>query len=756
MAKLTFRQSLDLALDYIAFNLTRYIFPIKAGSKFPPLIKNNLDDASRDPAQIEKWARQFPGCNWGVAHRKSGLMVIDVDVKPGKSGQQTFDFLDLDYGFPATEMTRTPSGGFHKVYEGEHIFALGQFGFGDGVDSPNYTIIPGSSFADGTSYVAEVVGPTATAPQWFYEFLASKKRERNTSAGESAVDLDKPENITWAKQFLAEDAEPAIEGKAGDAQTLKIAMGLRDRGISQELAFELMRDIYNERCQPPWELEELERKVGNGFKYANQSRIGDRTAEADFEQDIDDAASVDSIKTEWTPEQIAKSKKQRAKEKKKEASRPDGPRKFPTKKEITEDFAYIGAEFDRFISKEDPSLIWKPGGFDRHFKSVQPKGKLSETLLIQKTGGIDRFNGLCYMPGRPVTVDGKLNLYRAPNVVPVEGDTSWWNEHLEYLFPVENEREAVKNWLAWFLQNLDKKPKHALMIQGHAQGTGKSFIPNIMRKLLGDRNVAAVTQTDLTGQFNGFAMRAKLLVVEELRAVERNEVRNRIHDMITEDTISVNEKNMPRFDMPNVFGFITMTNMDAAISLDKTDRRYLVARTDAAPRETAYYSRLYARLDDPDCIAAVAFELMNRNVGAYSGAGPAPKTKAKEAMIEAGLPELEQFMLDHAGEWPFNARVVAVDDVLEALPAQLQRTGRVRANIVTALREHFDGEAAGQRRLQDGSRPRLYVINKCPVLKINDGEELTRIYEMDRDKKKIEAEKDFDDDDGLTAEPESE
>jgi hypothetical protein len=149
MSKLTFRQSLDLALDYVALNPTRFLFPIKAGGKFPPLIKNNLDDASNDPAQLEKWARQFPGCNWGVAHRKSGLMVIDVDVKEGKGGRATFDTLDLEYGFPPTEMTRTPSGGFHLIYEGEHIFALGKFGFGDGVDSPNYTIIPGSSFSDG-------------------------------------------------------------------------------------------------------------------------------------------------------------------------------------------------------------------------------------------------------------------------------------------------------------------------------------------------------------------------------------------------------------------------------------------------------------------------------------------------------------------------------------------------------------------------------------------------------------------------------
>jgi hypothetical protein len=64
------------------------------------------------------------------------------------------------YGWPATEMTTTPSGGFHMVYEGwadashpAHIMALGENGIGKDIDSPNYTLIPGCTFDDGTSYV---------------------------------------------------------------------------------------------------------------------------------------------------------------------------------------------------------------------------------------------------------------------------------------------------------------------------------------------------------------------------------------------------------------------------------------------------------------------------------------------------------------------------------------------------------------------------------------------------------------------------
>jgi len=73
------KRTLKLATDYVEKHEARprYLFPIKPGKKFPPLIKNNLEDASNDPAQLEAWEKKWPGCNWGVADRKSKLLVAD-------------------------------------------------------------------------------------------------------------------------------------------------------------------------------------------------------------------------------------------------------------------------------------------------------------------------------------------------------------------------------------------------------------------------------------------------------------------------------------------------------------------------------------------------------------------------------------------------------------------------------------------------------------------------------------------------------
>jgi Bifunctional DNA primase/polymerase, N-terminal len=279
--------SLALALDYIERHFyRRSIFPIKAGEKFPPLLKDNLDkNASSDPAQIRKWAAKWPGCNWGVAHKKSGLMVVDVDCNAakGKRGQETFDTLSLMYDFPDTETTTTPSGGFHKVYLGKHIMALGEHGIGKDIDSPNYTLIPGCKFADGTSYVGN--GAEAVAcPSWIYDVIKNTRASKKAigDAGEAVIELDQPQNIKTAIDFLQQDAVAAIEGQNGDFNTLKTGMYLKDLGLSREIALDLMSEHYNPRCEPPWDRDDLAKKVENAFAYASLSKVGGKTAEADF------------------------------------------------------------------------------------------------------------------------------------------------------------------------------------------------------------------------------------------------------------------------------------------------------------------------------------------------------------------------------------------------------------------------------------------------------------------------------------------
>jgi hypothetical protein len=728
----TRKRTLDLAVNYVDGHLyRRYLFPIAPGKKFPPLIKNNLEDASCDPEQLRAWEEKWPGCNWGLAHRKSEVMVVDVDTNPakGKVGQKTYDGLDLAYGWPETETTVTPSGGFHKIYvglPGQKIpMALGENGLGKDIDVPNYTLIAGCSFDDGTEYVGNGV-EAVPCPQWVYDEInkAKGKRTTLTDAGEIVVELDQQANIDLAIDFLKNDAEPSIQGQSGDDKLRAAAYYLKDLGISQGLGAELLNEYFNPRCEPAWDMADLIKKMEGAYKYANLSKVGGKTAEADFADDppepLPPPPTPAARKARREAERAAK---MRADARKASASLPPNQReRIWSKQEVIDEWVYIKG-LERFALKEDSNVMWKTTTFDKAFAYIPTKkeGKsLSEFLLRQKKATIARFDDAVYRPGKPAAIDGRYyNMYVQPTVVAAEGDLSWWDDHLEYLLPDEVNRNHLLNWMAWFLQNLGKKPKHALLLQGTEQGTGKSFIVEMLARIINRRNTSNINQTDLHGDFNGWAARSKLLIIEELRAVDRNEVANKLHPLITQDIISVNEKNLPRRDVENCFGIFAMSNHDAAITLDQSDRRYLVITTPASPRygkgspaSTEYYDRLYARLDADADVAAVAYMLQNRDIGAYNGAGAAPATTAKETMIEAGLSDLEHFMIDMRDSFPLNGRIIAVDDVIQILPRRLEsRSPRLHSTIKSILKARFRAEEIGQFTLSDRTRPRLMVIN---------------------------------------------
>ena len=130
------------------------------------------------------------------------------------------------------------------------------------------------------------------------ERALTKSARRPAAKGRLAdgVTLDAPYAVERAIEYLT-TAEPAVEGAGGDNATLQVAMRIKDFGISRGTALEIMLDHFNERCSPPWSLDELERKVSNAYRYG-QNSVGAGSPEADFtpvdlDQRTEDPASTD-------------------------------------------------------------------------------------------------------------------------------------------------------------------------------------------------------------------------------------------------------------------------------------------------------------------------------------------------------------------------------------------------------------------------------------------------------------------------------
>lgn len=786
--------TLELALEYVFYNPKRFIFPVRRGQKTPPLIPDNLNKGTTDEKLIEWWHRKWPGCNWAVGLRQSFLFGIDIDNKIGHVGQATWAEYELLYGIPPTETVLSPSGNnsrhlYFDASEHGHIFKLGKFGFGVDVDSPNYLLIPGCPLDkyDGRTYRSVPSPRMAKAPLWFYDVL--QRREMGGPVDQEAMaNLDIQENIDWAVDYLHNDAPQSIAGQGGESTTLHVAGTLKDHGISYERAIDLMQEHYNTYrrpmktkvgpddplvedsvplCIPEWSVEDdcktedsLLVKIRNSFHYLRKRAPGELTIEADFTKSREETMEELGITEEWLahgramhenrdrsqegfkadpkPED-AKTEEQQA-QAEAEAEPPKKAKPHDPYAELCEDWVYICTQ-KWFIKKEPNSqedLILDIQAFNNKFQQLRGDYKTTSQKLFDKNypRSVRRPDTIVYQPGQePFMNNGRqYNAYRPSDVTAAEGDTSIWDEHLAYLFPDQEQRDHLLNWLGWVIQNLDKKPMHALLIAGRRQGTGKSFIELTMRRIIGAHNVSTVDEESLESPFNEWAMKTKLIVIEELRALDSRRVKKKLHPLITQTSIRVNDKNVKRFQIENCFAILAMTNEDAAIPLEDGERRYLVIRTDTEPKEIAYYHRLYSVLQDEKLVAAIAHQLKTRDLGAYDGRMQAPMTKAKAVMVDAGLSELERWMMDNSGMAPLNRRIVSVDDVINALPGRLVNQPRLAGNIISILKARFKAKDLGQVRLDKNRRPRLWSINVPLLSAVDDWEgSIKAIYESEQE-----------------------
>jgi hypothetical protein len=188
-------------------------------------------------------------------------------------------------------VVQTPSGGRHYYYVTDTPVGNSAQKVGEGVDirgDGGFVVAPGSVLDPklpenkgvGGFYTVLTDLPVIPVPE-FIKVAAGKKREKSTNTL-SDTEMDSPYDISSARAWL-ESHEPAVEGDGGDAHTFQTAAILRQRGLSEDTALALMLDHWNERCSPPWEYDELAKKVENAYRFAS-GVAGELSVAAVFEE----------------------------------------------------------------------------------------------------------------------------------------------------------------------------------------------------------------------------------------------------------------------------------------------------------------------------------------------------------------------------------------------------------------------------------------------------------------------------------------
>ena len=238
-------------------------FPVV--QKVPALPGDWRAHSTSDEAVLEGWLDR----GWGLALDcgASGVTVIDPDadkVTREPVGDRELAALGA---LPDTYEVHTPGGGRHLYFD-DPEGVRGR----DLADHVNVRSIGGYVvFDDGREGYRLVKDmPLAPLPAWVRERVAEIAATR--AKAEAEIELDLPANIRRATQML-DSLAPAVEGAGGDSWTLQVINKVLDIApLSPDAMLDVLCE-WNERCDPPWEDDELRTKIENALAY-RQNDLG--------------------------------------------------------------------------------------------------------------------------------------------------------------------------------------------------------------------------------------------------------------------------------------------------------------------------------------------------------------------------------------------------------------------------------------------------------------------------------------------------
>lgn len=161
-----------------------WVFPLVFRGK-NPVTEHGHKEATLDPAEIDRlWSGRVT-CNIGIATGPSRLIVIDLDIKKGAKGEESWAALVAEHGETDTYTVKTWSGGRHLYFwarEGVEI-RNSQGKLGDGIDvraEGGFVVAPPSVIREGDAhgrYEVDEDWPIEDCPDWLLERLIALARK---------------------------------------------------------------------------------------------------------------------------------------------------------------------------------------------------------------------------------------------------------------------------------------------------------------------------------------------------------------------------------------------------------------------------------------------------------------------------------------------------------------------------------------------------------------------------------------------------
>ncbi len=251
---------------------------------------------------------------------------------------------------------------------------------------------------------------------------------------------------------------------------------------------------------------------------------------------------------------------------------------------------------------------------------------------------------LAYKPGQSrITDKREVNLWQGFDCEPCAGPTGPWEKLLNHLFPDVVEQEWFECWVAAPFQNPGLKMNTAAVVWGEKEGTGKTLLGTTIGMIHGKQNYAEITQTELCSAFNDWLANKTFIQGSEVCGDKDSRANaDKLKTIITGETIPVNKKYLPLYTLSNVANLYLTSNHENAVYIGEHARRFAVFHVKNGPLPPEFYAE-FVRWRDAGGLSAIYHRLLTKDLSKFNPKGHAPKTEAREEMIEASRTQVQSW-----------------------------------------------------------------------------------------------------------------
>jgi hypothetical protein len=333
--------------------------------------------------------------------------------------------------------------------------------------------------------------------------------------------------------------------------------------------------------------------------------------------------------------------------------------------------------------------------------------------------------GIAYEPGQAtITQAGAYNLWRGWGVAPVRGSIAPWKALLRYLFNQDEPKLSwFERWCAIQLQRPGIKLYSAALLWGRCQGTGKSLVGYTLGRLFG-QNFKEIHTEDLYSRYNDWAASTQFVLGDEIGASsaqssDRRQSGDIVKRLITRETIRVNQKYLPTFEIDDRINYLFTSNHPNAFYIEPGDRRFFVHEVTEEPKSDTFYKD-YDLWYRGVGAAHLFYYLASLDLGDFNARAPAFATPDKQEMVRLSASDIDAWLMELKAQPYELLETLGIDDpsdvwTAEQLKTLYDPTGRTRLTsngLARLLKKNGFPNVGGERgttMTRDGLK-RFYAV----------------------------------------------